>query len=61
MVDPELRVHGNEGLRVADASIMPELISGHTHAPKVMIGGKAADMIKKSNYFYPKVLRLLYF
>ncbi|MGH7583748.1 MAG: GMC family oxidoreductase [Gemmatimonadales bacterium] len=46
VVDPELRVHGVEGLRVADASIMPRVTTGNTNAPSVMIGEKASDLIR---------------
>lgn len=45
VVDPRLRVHGIEGLRVADASIMPDVIGGNTSAPSMMIGERAAHFI----------------
>jgi choline dehydrogenase len=46
VVDPELRVHGIEGLRVADASVFPTVTHGNTHAPAVLVGEKAADLIR---------------
>ena len=46
VVDATLRVHGVDGLRVADASVMPRITHGNTHAPTMLIGEKAADLIR---------------
>jgi choline dehydrogenase len=49
VVDPQLRVRGVQGLRIADASVMPRVVAGNTNAACVMIGEKAADMIRAAN------------
>ena len=46
VVDDQLRVRGVEGLRVADASIMPTIIGGHTNTPAIMVGEKADDLVR---------------
>jgi choline dehydrogenase-like flavoprotein len=47
VVDADLRVHGIDGLRVADASIMPTVVSGNTNAATIMIGERVADMAQE--------------
>jgi choline dehydrogenase len=50
VVDASLRVHGLQGLRVVDASVMPRIVSANTHIPTVMIAEKAADLIKSDRH-----------
>ncbi|XP_018407247.1 PREDICTED: glucose dehydrogenase [FAD, quinone]-like [Cyphomyrmex costatus] len=54
VVDPKLKVYGIKGLRVVDASIMPEIISGHINIPVYMIAEKAVDMIKEEWGYFKK-------
>lgn len=53
VVDARLRVHGMQGLRVADASIMPVIVSGNTNAPAMMIGEKLSDMVLADAEYVP--------
>ncbi|MGB0867789.1 MAG: GMC oxidoreductase, partial [Granulosicoccaceae bacterium] len=49
VVDARLRVHGLQNIRVADASVFPNIVSGNTNAACIMVGEKAADMILQDN------------
>ena len=56
VVDPTLKVHGIKGLRIADASIMPNLISGNTQVACYMIGEKVSDLILENRFYSTKGL-----
>lgn len=56
VVDPTLKVHGIDGLRVADASIMPNIISGNTQVACYMIGEKVSDLILENRFYSTKGL-----
>jgi choline dehydrogenase-like flavoprotein len=49
VVDPQLRVHGLQGLRVSDASVMPSIVGGNTNAASILVGERAADFIRNEN------------
>jgi choline dehydrogenase len=55
VVDHELRVHGTEALRVIDCSVMPQVVRGNTNAPTIMIGERAADLIRGRAFAEPPV------
>ena len=46
VVDPQLRVHGLDGIRICDSSVMPSLVGSNTNAPTIMIGEKASDLVR---------------
>lgn len=46
VVDPELRIHGLDGIRICDSSVMPSIIGSNTNAPTIMIAERAADLIR---------------
>ena len=50
VVNSELKVHGLEGLRIADASVFPNITSGNTNAATMMVAAKAADLILKPDF-----------